>query len=143
MGEKHLPEVTAHQAPSPAVSKHMECIAVGEKYILRISPASFQIHSTQDYYRCHEKWAFAFPAPPQPPLCPRRGQNQVQGCGSQNRPLLGAAEGAWDLNSPGPKVWLPLCFPLCVCAGWDLSENEKYLLSPIPQSISLPCIVSF
>lgn len=74
----------------------MEYIVVGGKYILRISPASFQIHSTKDYYRCHEKWAFA--------LSQEGGgrlwqQSQLHGYGSQNQPQPTAGDGALDLNS--------------------------------------------
>lgn len=38
----------------------------------------------------------------------------------------------------GPGVWLLLCFP-----WWDVSENDKYLLSAIPHSTPLPSRVFF
>lgn len=107
---------------------------VGGKYILRISPASFQIHSTKDYYRCHEKWAFA--------LSPCGGgrlwrRNGLYGCGSRNEPLPTTRERAWDPSSPGsPSAVASLFFQ------WDVSENDKYLLSAVPDSAPLPSRVS-
>lgn len=38
----------------------------------------------------------------------------------------------------GLQAWLLLCFP-----SWDVGENDKYLLSAIPNSTPLPSRVSF
>lgn len=37
----------------------------------------------------------------------------------------------------GPQAWLLLCF-----SRWDISENDKYLLSAVPDSAPLPSRVS-
>lgn len=123
------------QAPSLAVCEHMEYIVVAGKYILRISPASFQIHSTQDYYRCHEKWAFA-PSPL------GGGQFSSKGVGARGSlcPSLDEEPGTETLQVPRSGGF---CFPQWVCAGWDINENDKYLLSPIPNLVPFPYIVSF
>lgn len=154
MGEKHLPEVTAHQAPSPALPKHMEYIVVGEKYILRISPASFQMHSTPDYYRCHEKWAFALPRPTPPqegvesaprtwepePASARPGTQTLQlprsGCFSASpcgrAPagiLVGMINIYYRVRSPtlSPHLTLFPSNPSCIRSGfclWSASPHE-------------------
>lgn len=117
----------------------MEYIVVGGKYILRISPASFQMHSTEDYCRCQEKGLLLFPC--------KEGQTL-------------AAEGALRDGSPspqlqkvpqtqalqGPKRWSLLRCPWWVCSGWDVGDNEKHSLSAMLLASLLPqppCVYGF
>lgn len=65
------------------------------------------------------------------------GRIGSMGCGNQNQPLPTTRGRVWTKTLQGPRVWLLLCFP-----QWDVHENEKYLLSDIPDSAPLPSRVS-